>query len=103
MWCGKCGMAHSPKELCEYPDVPKSLWCPSCGSRQNDHVRGCPVERGTSMIKTCQKCGKEGHTQEDCMLTRVPCYKCWDLGHIAGECSQMERFAIRHQIYDPPS
>ena len=24
------------------------------------------------------------------------------MGHIAGECTQMGRFALRHQIYDPP-
>ena len=25
------------------------------------------------------------------------------MGHLAGECAQMGRFALRHQIYDPPS
>ena len=24
------------------------------------------------------------------------------MGHLAGECTQMGRFALRHQIYDPP-
>ena len=102
MWCGKRGVSHSPNEPCSYPDVPKSLWCSFCGSRQNDHVRGCPTTRGTTTIKICQKCGEEGHLQEDCVLTREPCYK-WEMGHIAGECSQMRRFALRHQIYDQSS
>ena len=66
-------------------------------------MKGCPAERGTSVINICQKCGKEGHTQENCVLTRVPCYKCGEVGHIAGKCTRMGRFALRHQIYDPPS
>ena len=103
MWCGKCGVSHSPNEPCNYPDVPKSLWCSSCGSRQNDHVRGCPATRGTMTIRICQRCGEEGHLQEDCALIRGPCYKCGKMGHIAGECSQMGRFALRHQIYDQSS
>ena len=103
MWCGKCSVPHSPNEPCKYPDVLKSIWCSSCGSRQNDHVKGCPTVTGTTMIKICQKCGEEGHVQEDCALIHVPCYKCGEMGHMAGECSQMGRFALRHQIYDQPS
>ena len=103
MWCDKCGISHPSNEPCKYPEVPKSLWCSSCGGRQNDHLRGCPAVRGTSMIKICKKCGEEGHIQENYTLTRVPCYKCGEMGHIAGECTQMARFALRHQIYDPPS
>ena len=45
---------------------------------------------------------EEGHRQEDCALIRAPCYKCGKMGHIAGECSQIGRFALRHQIYDQP-
>ena len=52
------------------------------------------------MIPVCQKCGNEGHTQENCTLTQAPCYKCGELGYLPGECSQMGRFALRHQIYD---
>ena len=96
-------MSHSPNEPCNYPDVPKSLWCSSCGSRQNDHVRGCPVTRGTTTIRICQRCGEEGHLQEECALIREPCYKYRKMGYIAGECSQMGRFALRHQIYDQSS
>ena len=102
MWCGKCGVSHPPNEPCQYPEVSKSLWCPSCGGRQNDHLKGCPAERGTSLIEVCKNCGDEGHTQENCTLTGVPCYKCGKMGHIAGECTQMRRFALRLQIYDPP-
>ena len=58
---------------------------------------------GTSMIKICKKCGEEGHTQESCTLTGIPCCKCGEMAHIAEECSQMGRFTLRHQIYDPPS
>ena len=102
MWCHKCGISHPSNEPCKYPEVPKSFWCSSCGGRQNDHMRGCPAVRGTSMIKICKKCGEEDHIQENCTLTGVPCYKCGDMGHIAGECTQMGRFALRHQIYDSP-
>ena len=69
MWCGKCGVSHSPKEPCKYPDVLKSLQCSSCGSRQNDHVKGCPTVKRTTMIKICHKCGEEGHVQENYTLT----------------------------------
>ena len=103
MWCGKCGISHLQNEPCRYPDVSKSLWCSICGGQQNDHVRGCPVEKGTSMIQICKKCEGEGHTQENCTTSGVPCYKCRQMGHLARECTQMERFALRHQIYDPPS
>ena len=68
----------------------------------NDHVKGCPEERGTSVLPVCKKCGGKGHTQENCIATGVPCYKCGQMGHLAGECTQMGRFALRHQIYDPP-
>ena len=103
MWCGKCGVSHPQNELCRYPDVSKSLWCSTCGNQQNDHLRGCPVEKGTSILQICKKCEGEGHTQENCTATGVPCYKCGKMGHLAGECTQMGRFALRHQIYDPSS
>ena len=64
-------------------------------------MRGCPVEKGTSILQICKKCRREGHTQENCIATGVPCYKCGRMGHLAGECTQMGRFALRHQIYDP--
>ena len=47
MWCGKCGISHPQNEPCRYPDVSKSLWCSTCRGRQNDHVRDCPVKKGT--------------------------------------------------------
>ena len=46
MWCGKSGISHPQNELCRYTDVSKSLWCSTCGGRQNDHIRGCPVQKG---------------------------------------------------------
>ena len=103
MWCGKCGVSHPQNELCKYPDVSKSLWCSTCGGRQNDHIKGCPVQKGTSILQVCRRCKGEGHTQENCTATGVPCYKCGEMGHLAEECTQMGRFALRHQIYDPPS
>ena len=103
MWCGQCGVSHPQNEPCRYPDVSKSLWCSTCGGRQNDHIKGCPVEKGTSILQICKKCEGEGHIQENCTATRVPCYKCGKMGHLGGECTQMGRFALRHQIYDPPS
>ena len=39
MWCGKCRVSHPQNESCKYPDIPKSLWSPTCGGRQNDHSR----------------------------------------------------------------
>ena len=101
MCCGKCGESHPQNVPCKYQDISKSLWCSTCGGRQNDHTVGCPAGRGTSVISICQKCGKEGHTQENC-ISRTPCYKCGEVGHTAEECAQMGRFALRHQIYDPP-
>ena len=65
MWCGKCGISHPQNEPCRYPDVSKSLWCSTCGGRQNDHVKGCPEEKGTSIIQICKKCEGEGHPQEN--------------------------------------
>ena len=62
-----------------------------------------PTERGTTTVTFCRKCGEEGHTQENCVLTKEPCYKCGKLGHIVGEGSQMGRFALRHQIYENPN
>ena len=96
-------MSHSPNEPYNYPDVPKSLWCSSCGSRQNDHVRGCPATRGTMTIGTCQRCGEEGHLQEDCALIREPCQiydqpsgkekpfcqQCKKEGHWTKDCKKM--------------
>ena len=79
------------------------MWCSTCGGQQNDHVRGCPVEKRTSILQICKKCEGEGHIQENCTATGVSCYKCGKMGHLAGECTQMGRFALRHQIYDTPS
>ena len=79
------------------------MWCSTCGGRQNEHVKGCLTEKGTSMIQICKKWEGKGHTQENCTATGVSCYKCGKMGHLAGECTQMGRFALRHQIYDPPS
>ena len=31
MWCGKCGVSHPQNEPCRYPNVSRSLWCPTCG------------------------------------------------------------------------
>ena len=39
MWSGKCGASHPQNEPCRYPDVSKSLWCPTCGGQQNDHLK----------------------------------------------------------------
>ena len=33
-------------------------------------------------------------------MTQVPCYKCGEVGHLMGECTQMGRFALGNQIYD---
>ena len=54
------------------------------------------------MIQICKKCEGKGHTQENCTTAGVSCYKCGKMGHLAGESTQMGRFALRHQIYDPP-
>ena len=97
------GVSHPQNEPCRYPDVSKSLWCSTCGGRQNDHLKGCPVQRGTSTLPVCQRCEGEGHTQENCTAIRIPCYKCGEMGHLADKCTQMGRFGLRHQIYDPPS
>ena len=70
MWCGKCGVSHPQNEPCKYPNVSKSLWCSTCGGWQNDHFKGCPVQRGTSTLLICKRCGEEGHTQENC--TGIP-------------------------------
>ena len=94
MWCGKCGVSHPHNESCKYPDVPKSLWCPTYGGRQNDHLKGCPVQRGTSTLPVCKRCEGEGHTQENCTAIRIPCYKCGEMGHLTGECTQMGRFSL---------
>ena len=102
MWCGKCGVSHPQNEPCKYPNVSKSLWCSTCGGRQNDHLKGCPVQRGTSTLPICKRCGEEGHTQENCTAYQTSCYKCGEMGHLAYECTQMGRFGLRHQIYEPP-
>ena len=52
MWCGKCGISHPQNEPCRYPDVSKALWCPNCGGQQNDHVKGCPVEKERQSCKS---------------------------------------------------
>ena len=102
MWCGKCGVSHPQNESCKYPDVPKSLWCPTCGGRQNDHLKGCLGQRGTSTLPDCKRCEGEEHTQENCTAIRFPCYKCGEMGHLADKCTQMGRFGLQHQIYDSP-
>ena len=102
MWCGKCGVSHPHNEPCKYPNVSKSLWCSTCGGRQNDHLKSCPVQRGTSTLPICKRCGEEGHTQENCTAYQTSCYKCGEMGHLAYECTQMGRFGLRHQIYEPP-
>ena len=55
MWCGKCGISHPQNKPCKYQDVSKSLWCSTCGGRQNDHIKGCPVEKGTFILQICRK------------------------------------------------
>ena len=102
MWCGKCGVSHPQNEPCKYPNISKSLWCSTCGGRQNDHQRGCPVKRGTSTLLICERCGGEGHTKENCPAYQTSCYKCGEMGHLAYECTQMGRFSLLHQIYEPP-
>ena len=37
------------------------------------------------------------------MTYQTSCYKCGETGHLAYECTQMGRFGLRHQIYEPPS
>ena len=103
MWCGKCGISH----LHRMNHVDTQMYQNHCGVQpvgvdKMTTLKVVPVEKGTSMIQICKKCEGEGHTQENCTATGVPCYKCGKMGHLAGECSQMGRFALRHQIYDPP-
>ena len=97
MWCGKCGVSHPQNESCKYPDVPKSLWSLTCGGQQNDHLKDCLVQRGTSTLPVCKRSDGEGHTQENCTTIRVPCYKCGEMGHLADKCTQMGRFALRNK------
>ena len=101
MWCGKCGVSHPQNEPYKYPDISKSLWCLTCGGQQNDHIKGCPVQKGTSILQVCRRCEGEGHTQENCTAPGIPCYKYGEMGHLVEECTQMGRFPLRHQIYDP--
>ena len=56
MWCGKCGVSHPQNKPCRYPNVSKSLWCLTCGGQQNDHLKGCLVQRGTSTVPVCKRC-----------------------------------------------
>ena len=90
MWCDKCGVFHPQNEPCRYPDVSKSLCCSTCGGQHNDHVRGCAVEKGTSILQICKKCEGEGHIQENCTTTGVPCYKYGKMGHLAGNVLKWE-------------
>ena len=74
MWCGKCGVSHQPNEPCKYPDVPKSLWCSSCGSRQNDHVKGCSAEKGaeTTFHYCLSVCARDQQELHGCLCCRRP-------------------------------
>ena len=36
------------------------------------------------------------------MAHQASCYKCGEMGHLAYECTQIGRFGLRHQIYEPP-
>ena len=82
MWCGKCCVSHQPNEPCHYPDISKSLWYPQCSSRQNDYTKGCSAEKGTSIVTVYKKCGDGGHTQENCTMTPISCYKCGKSGYL---------------------
>ena len=96
MWCGKCGVSQPQNEPCKYPDVSKSWWWSTCGGRQNDHIKGCPVQKRSSILQVCKRCEGEGHTQENCTATRVPCYKCGEMEHLAEtQVMKMRRMMVK--------
>ncbi|XP_024965789.1 uncharacterized protein LOC112505989 [Cynara cardunculus var. scolymus] len=62
----------------------EAKWCPKCCSRHHG-----PCSTNPTPTK-CFKCGKSGHTRNECPLKGPICFGCGEPGHFKSDCQKLK-------------
>ncbi|XP_024989258.1 cellular nucleic acid-binding protein-like [Cynara cardunculus var. scolymus] len=62
----------------------EAKWCPKCRSK---HLGPCTTN--PTPVK-CFKCGKTGHTRNDCPIKGPICFGCGEPGHFKNDCLKLK-------------
>ncbi|XP_024979033.1 uncharacterized protein LOC112516247 [Cynara cardunculus var. scolymus] len=59
-------------------------WCPKCRSKHHG-----PCSTNSTPTK-CFKCGKAGHTRNECPIKGPICFECGEPGHFKSDCQKLK-------------
>ncbi|XP_024992449.1 uncharacterized protein LOC112526393 [Cynara cardunculus var. scolymus] len=62
----------------------ETRWCPKCRSKHHG-----PCSTNSTPTK-CFKCGKAGHTRNECPIKGPICFGCRELGHFKNDCQKLK-------------
>ncbi|XP_024973952.1 uncharacterized protein C683.02c-like [Cynara cardunculus var. scolymus] len=79
-WCSKCRTKHHGP-CAPNPNPAKCFKCGKSGHTRNE----CPIKE-----PICYGCGKPGHTRNECPMKGPVCFECGELGHIRNNCPKVK-------------